>query len=144
MSRSGVLDTLAAHLEAITTPVFAVVLRAEPLAIPASPLAAFYYTGDDLLFETLSDASVRERFTIRCYWRVEAAQQVRESIELEVWNANRAIQAALRGDAQLGGNCTDLKIAEASAGYLAVGGPVYRTLEIPLSVHMYASETIAP
>lgn len=144
MSRQGVLDTIATHLSGVTNPTFAVVLRAEPLAIPASPLAAYYYTGDETLAETLGDVQIAERFTVRCYWRVEAAQQVRESIELEVWNANRAIQAALRGDSQLGGNCTDLKIAEATAGYLSVGGPVYRTLEIPLTVWVYESESIAP
>ncbi len=144
MSRQGVLDAIATHLNAVTTPTFQHVIRAEPLSVPASPAVGFWYAGDSTLFESLGDVSIEERFIIRALWRIEEASQVRESVELEVWNANRAIQTALRGDSQLGGNCTDLKLAEATVGYVQIGGAVFRALTIPVAVWVYESEAIAP
>lgn len=144
MSRAGVIDTIAAHLEAVTTPTFQAVLRTEPLKITATPTVAFSYIGDSTLQESLGDVQIEELFLIRAYWRMEQVEEYRVALELEVWNANRAIQAALRGDSTLGGNCTDLKIDEARAGYVTVAGALCRMVEIPIRVWIYESESIAP
>ena len=145
MTRQGVLDTIAAILAAVTTPTAQIVLRAEPLSIPSGErLAAFWYLGDATLHESLGDVQVDELFVIQWYWRIQSVADVRQTLELEVWNANRNTQAGLRADSQLGGHATDLKIDEATTGYTTVGDAAFRVLKIPIHVWVYESEPISP
>ena len=81
---------------------------------------------------------------IQCYWRQQLSPNVRESIELEIYDAIVSIKTALRGDSNLSGNCTDSRPGTATVGIQVVGGTPFRTLSIPFFVDVYGEETITP
>jgi hypothetical protein len=144
MTRAGVLNTIDSLLGSVSTPTFTSVLRGEPLMIPSTPIVSFWLTQHEEDFTTLGDASTIAEFTIRCYWRMPTAQDVRESLELEVWNAIAGIKSALRGDAALSGNCTDSRPGFATTGYLDLSGITFKIASVPFFVDIYGSETITP
>ena len=144
MTRAGVLNTIDTLLASVSDPTFAAVLRGEPLLIPTTPIVSFWLTQHEEDFTTLGDASTTAEFTIRCYWRMPTAQDVRESLELEVWNAIAGIKSALRGDALLSGNCTDSRPGFASTGYVDLSGITFKVASVPFFVDIYGSETITP
>lgn len=117
----------------------------EPLSMQMDRLCAFWYAGESDQpsgRETLGNVMVAEEFTLRYYWRVQATGQPTEGLEQEVWNMSRLVQAALRADSNLGGNCTDLKIGMARTGYIPDWGA--RTLTIPFEIWGLEEEAIAP
>ena len=144
MTRAGILDAIDTALGTVTTPEFPVIVRGEPLSIPTTPTVSFWLTQHEEDFTTLGDASTTAEFTIRCYWRMPTAQDVRESLELEVWNAIAGIKSALRGDALLSGNCTDSRPGFASTGYVDLSGITFKVASVPFFVDIYGSETITP
>ncbi len=144
MSRSGAIDRIDALLGSVTNPTFGAVLRGEPMAIAQTPTVAFWMTGREVDFLTLNDVSSLTEFTIRAYWRLQMSRDIREDIELEVWDATVNIDGALRGDSDLAGNVSDIDIGSASTGYTDIGGVAYRTLDIPLSVQIMSEITITP
>jgi hypothetical protein len=144
MTRAGVINTIDTLLGSVSTPTFAAVFRGEPLMIPTSPVAAFWLTQHEEDFTTLGDASTTAEFTIQCYWRMPSAQDVRESLELEVWNGIAGIKSALRGDSNLSENCTDSRPGFATTGYLDLSGITFKIATIPFFVDIYGSETITP
>ena len=144
MTRAGVLNTIDTLLGSVSNPSFAAVLRGEPLMIPTTPIAAFWLTQHEEDFTTLGDASTTAEFTIQCYWRMPSAQDVRESLELEVWNGIAGIKSALRGDSNLSENCTDSRPGFATTGYLDLSGITFKIATIPFFVDIYGSETITP
>ena len=144
MSRSGVLTTIDSLIDGVTSPDFAAVYRGEPLSIPTTPVAAFWLEEHNELFTTLGDASTVATFMIRCYWRMVESPDVRETIEAEVWDAIVNIKTALRGDANLSGNCTDSNPTEASIDFEEIGGNVYRTVSIGFDVEIYGEMSITP
>jgi len=144
MTRAGVLNTIDTLLGSVSNPSFAAVLRGEPLMIPTTPIAAFWLTQHEEDFTTLGDASTTAEFTIQCYWRMTSAQDVRESLELEIWDAISGVKSALRGDAALSGNCTDSRPGFATTGYIDLSGVTFKVASIPFFVEIYGSETITP
>jgi len=144
MTRAGVLNTIDSLLGSVSNPSFAAVLRGEPLMIPTTPIAAFWLTQHEEDFTTLGDASTTAEFTIQCYWRMTSAQDVRESLELEIWDAISGVKSALRGDAALSGNCTDSRPGFATTGYIDLSGVTFKVASIPFFVEIYGSETITP
>jgi hypothetical protein len=144
MTRAGVLNTIDSLLGSVSNPTFAAVLRGEPLMIPTTPIAAFWLTQHEEDFTTLGDASTTAEFTIQCYWRMTSAQDVRESLELEIWDAISGVKSALRGDAALSGNCTDSRPGFATTGYIDLSGVTFKVASIPFFVEIYGSETITP
>ena len=144
MTRAGAVSTIKATLEANTSPNFQVVLIGEPLTIPSGDrLAAAWFSGETLKAKTLGTVMVNEAWTIRCYWRVPAAAKGRENLELEIWNACRAVQSGFRGDSQLGGNVTDLEISLATVGWSDIGGNTFRTISFNLEIQDLESESIS-
>ena len=101
-------------------------------------------TGQREDFTTLGDSSTIAEFTIRCYWRMQASPDMRESIEAEMWDAIVGIKTALRADSNLSGNATDSRPGDASAGYIEIGGLVFRQVSIPFSVNIYGESPIVP
>jgi hypothetical protein len=75
---------------------------------------------------------------------MQTSADIREDIELDIWNAISGILSGLRGDAALGGNCTDSRPGDASTGYIDLGGVLYRQATVPYTVDLYGSETITP
>jgi len=144
MTRAGVLNTIDTLLGSVSNPSFAAVLRGEPLMIPTTPIAAFWLTQHEEDFTTLGDASTTAEFTIQCYWRMTSAQDVRESLELEIWDAISGVKSALRGDAALSGNCTDSRPGFATTGYIDLSGVTFKVASIPFFIEIYGSETITP
>ena len=144
MTRAGVLNTIDSLLGSVSNPTFAEVLRGEPRMIPTTPIAAFWLTQHEEDFTTLGDASTTAEFTIQCYWRMTSAQDVRESLELEIWDAISGVKSALRGDAALSGNCTDSRPGFATTGYIDLSGVTFKVASIPFFVEIYGSETITP
>jgi hypothetical protein len=144
MTRAGVLNTIDTLLGSVSNPSFAAVLRGEPLMIPTTPIAAFWLTQHEEDFTTLGDASTTAEFTIQCYWRMTSAQDVRESLELEIWDAIAGVKSALRGDAALSGNCTDSRPGFATTGYIDLSGVTFKVASIPFFIEIYGSETITP
>lgn len=145
MTPSTVLTRIKAILTAVTTPTFELVQVGEPLSIPSGDrLAAVWYEANDTSFETLGDANVIDELAIRCYWRVQFTDANREAIEAEVWAANRAIRQGLRGDSQINGETTDLKIGRSTAGWAVIGNATFRALTVPVQLWVYESDTIAP
>ena len=144
MSRSGVLDRIDVLLATVSDPAFTAIYRGEPLALGGTPVLAFWMVGRTVDFLTLSDVSTTANFLIRAYFRVQTSADVRENLELDVWDAMVNIDTALRSDSDLDGNCTDTNIGTASAGYVELGGVAYRTVEIPYEVEIYGEVSITP
>tara|TARA_R110002033_G_scaffold168217_3_gene207868 strand:- start:680 stop:1114 length:435 start_codon:yes stop_codon:yes gene_type:complete len=144
MTRAGVLNTIDSLLGSVSNPTFTAVLRGEPLLVPSTPIVSFWLAQHEEDFTTLGDASTIAEFTIRCYWRVPNAQDVRESLELEVWDAIASIKSALRGDSNLSDNCTDSRPGFASTGYIDLSGITFKVMSMPFFVDIYGSETITP
>lgn len=134
MSRSGVLDRIDALLGTVSDPQFVSVIRGEPLSISGTPSVAFWITGRTVRELTLADASSNTEIMIRAYFRMQQSQDVRESLELNIWDAIVNIDTALRSDSDLAGNASDIEIGDASTGYTEIGGVAYRTVDIALSI----------
>ena len=144
MSRSGALAQIDTLLSAISDPAFVAVYRGEPLAISGSPVLAFWLTGRREAFETLGDVGSVVTATIRAYFRMQDSPDVRESIELAVWDAMVQIDSQLRSDADLGGNVTDSNVGAATIGYTNMGGAVFRTVSVPFEMEIMGEVTITP
>ena len=114
------------------------------MMLSQTPSVAFWLSSREVDFLTLADSSSLTEFTIRAYWRLQVSRDIREDVELEVWNAIVNIDTALRGDSDLSGNADNIVIGTASTGYTDMGGVAYRTLEIPLSVQIMGEVTITP
>jgi hypothetical protein len=134
LSRSGVLDRIDALLGTVSDPEFVSVVRGEPLSISGTPSVAFWVTARTVQELTLADASSNTEITIRAYFRMQQSQDVRESLELNIWDAIVNIDTALRSDSDLAGNASDIEIGDANTGYTEIGGVAYRTIDIPVSI----------
>jgi len=144
MSRSGALDRIDVLLSTITDPAFVACYRGEPLAIPGTPVLAFWVTGRANDFQTLGDIGSRTTVMVRAYFRMQDSPDVRESIELAVWDAMVQIDTKLRSDADLDGNVTDSSLGPATVGYTNMGGGVFRTVSVPFEMEIYGEVTITP
>ena len=144
MSRSGAIAAIETALGTVTTPTFVATYIGEPLSVPATPMVAFWMTGQREDFTTLGDSSTIAEFMVRCYWRMQASPDMRESIEGEIWDAIVGIKTALRADSNLGGNVTDSRPGDATTGYIEIGGLVFRQVSIPFEVNIYGEEPIVP
>jgi len=144
VSRTGALDRIDTLLGTVSSPTFDYVVRGEPFSISATPVVAFWLISRNIAFETLTDVSTTTDFLIRAYWRIQASQDMREDIELDVWNASVNIPSALRGDSTLNGNVADLSIGSATTGYTEIGGLAFRTLDVPLTIEIMGEVAIAP
>ena len=144
MSRSGVLDRIDVLLSTITDPAFAAVIRAEPLALSGTPVLAFWVQARTSGWQTLTNIGSTTTVMVRAYFRLQASADVRESIELALWDAMVEVDTKLRSDANLAGNCTDSTVGSASVSTLDMGGALYRTATIPFEVQLYEEVSIAP
>ena len=144
MSTSGVLDTINTHLAAVTNPTPQAVVRGEPIIINASPTFSYWIQSHSEDFETLGDRSTQLSIMIRCYWRLEQAQQVKEALESEIYNTIVSIKEKLAADALLGGNCQYSICGTADTGYLEQSGVTYKVVTIPFRVDVYSEVTITP
>ena len=75
---------------------------------------------------------------------MQASQDVRESLEEDLWDAAVNIDTALRSDADLAGNCSDSNVGTMATGYTDIGGVAYRTMDIPFEVEILGEVTITP
>lgn len=113
------------------------VLAGEP-GTPPGRCARYWYEGDGAPARmggqrTLGDQMTGERVTVRLYWPVSTRDRtVAPRLEADVQAAARAIKHALIGDSTLGGNCTDMEVGDADAGWLLLDSATWRTLSIPL------------
>ena len=144
MSRSGALDRIDVLLSNITDPVFTAVIRAEPLALSGTPVLAYWVQSRTNGWQTLSDIGSTTTIMVRAYFRLQASADVRESIELELWDAMVEVDTKLRSDANLAGNCTDSTVGSATVATLDMGGAFYRTATIPFQIQIYEEVTITP
>ena len=144
MSRSGAIAQIDTLLSTISDPAFVAVYRGEPLAIAGSPVLAYWMTGRTNDFETLGDIGSRVAVMVRAYFRMQDSPDVRESIELAVWDAMYQIDAKLRSDADLGGNVTDSSVGAATIGYTTMSGGVFRTVSVPFEMELMGEVTITP
>ena len=144
MSRSGAIDRIDALLSTVSDPAFTAVLRGEPFAVAGSPLLCFWISGRNNTAITLTNAGSTTTFTIRAFFRLQVSADVRESIELDVWDAMVNIDSALSGDADLAGNCDDSRLGTATTGYVDLGGIACRTLTVPFEVDILEEVTITP
>ena len=144
MSRAGAIAQIDTLLSTITDPAFTTVVRGEPLAISGSPMLAFWITGRTSDFETLTDIGSRTSVLVRAYFRIQDSQDVRESIEEEVWDTMVQVDTKLRSDANLGGNVTDSSVGAATVGYINMSGGVFRAVSIPFEMEILGEVTITP
>ena len=144
MSRSGAIARIDTLLSTITDPAFVAVYRGEPMAVSGTPLLAYWIEGRENTAVTLSNAGSTTRFSIRAYFRVQTSTDVRETIELELWDTMYEIDSVLRGDSNLNGECSDTRLGSADCGYVTVGGSVFRTVTVPYEVDILEDVTIAP
>ena len=144
MSRAGALNTIDTLLATVSDPTFTAIVRGEPLSIAGSPTAAFFLTSRASEFLTFSDASSITTITIRVYFRFQDPQDVRETLEEDMWDCMVNVPSALRGDSTLSGNVTDLQLGTSTTGYISIGGIAYRTIDFPLELEILGEVTIAP
>jgi hypothetical protein len=138
------LDRIDVLLTTITDPAFTAVIRAEPLALSGTPVLAYWVQGRTNGWQTLSDIGSTTTIMVRAYFRLQASADVRESIELELWDSMVEVDTVLRGDANLDGNCTDSTVGSATVATLDMGGALYRTATIPFDIQIYEEITITP
>jgi len=144
LSRSGALDRIDVLLSTITDPAFVAVIRAEPLALSGTPVLAYWVQARTNGWQTLSDIGSTTTIMVRAYFRLQASADVRESIELELWDSMVELDTVLRGDANLDGNCTDSTVGSGTVATLDMGGALYRTATIPFDIQIYEEITITP
>jgi len=144
LSRSGALDRIDVLLSTITDPAFVAVIRAEPLALSGTPVLAYWVQGRTNGWQTLSDIGSTTTIMVRAYFRLQASADVRESIELELWDSMVEVDTKLRSDANLDGNCTDSTVGSASVATMDISGSFYRTATIPFEIQIYEEVTITP
>jgi len=144
LSRSGALDRIDVLLSSITDPAFVAVIRAEPLALSGTPVLAYWVQGRTNGWQTLSDIGSTTTIMVRAYFRLQASADVRESIELELWDTMVQVDTKLRSDADLAGNCTDSTVGNAAVATIDIGGQLYRTTTIPFDIQLYEEVTITP
>ena len=144
MSTSGVLSTIDSLLSAVSNPTPQAIVRGEPLSINASPTFAFWLSSQSEDFETLGDRSTRVTFLIRAYWRLQQPTDLKEALELEVYNAIVSIKSKLAGDALLSNNCQYSIPGDATTGYIEMSGITFKILTIPFVVSVYSESTITP
>jgi len=144
MSRSGALDRIDVLLSTITDPAFTAVIRAEPLALSGTPVLAYWIQGRTNGWQSLGDVGSTTTIMVRAYFRVQTSADVRESVELELWDAMVEVDTKLRSDANLDGNCTDSTVGAATVAMMVIGGSWYRTATIPFSIQIYEEVTITP
>ena len=144
MSRSAIMDRIDALLSGVSDPTFTEVMRGEPLSIAGTPCVAFWVRSRDVDFKTLTAVTSNCNFTIRAYFRMQSSKDIRESTELDIWDAIVSIDSALRGDSNLSGNATDTDIGSATTGYTEISGVAFRTVDIPYSVMLGNEVTITP
>ena len=144
MSRSGALDRIDVLLSTITDPAFVAVIRAEPLALSGTPVLAYWVQARTNGWQTLSDIGSTTTIMVRAYFRLQASADVRESIELELWDAMVEVDTKLRSDANLDDNCTDSTVGNATVSTIDMGGALYRTATIPFDIQLYEEVTITP
>ena len=144
MSRSGALDRIDVLLSTITDPAFTAVIRAEPLALSGTPVLAYWVQSRTDGWQTLSNIGSTTRIMIRSYFRLQASVDVRESIELDLWDAMVEVDTKLRSDANLDGNCTDSTVGAATVATLDMGGGLYRTATTPFDIQLMGEITISP
>ena len=144
MTRAGALDRMDVLLSTITDPPFTAVVRAEPLALAWTPVLAFWVSARTPGWQTLSNIGSTTTIMVRAYFRMQAAADVRESIELQVWDAMVEIETKLRSDADLAGNVTDSTVGSAQVQYLTIDGAVFRCVTVPFDIQIYEEITITP
>jgi len=142
VSRAGAIAAIDTALGNVSGPAFTTIYIGEPLSIPTTPMAAFWLTGHREDFTTLGDASTIVDFSIRCYWRMQASPNVRETIDDQLWDVIVGVKTALRANSNLSGNATDSRPGDATTGYIEIGGAVFRQVTIPFEVNIYGEEPI--
>jgi|TARA_R110002020_G_scaffold165056_4_gene352280 hypothetical protein len=144
LTRAGAIAQIDTRLSTITDPAFVGVYRGELLAISGTPVLAFWVDRRVSKAVTLSNAGSTTTFTIRAYFRMQTSPDVRESVELDLWDTMYEIDAALMGDANLGGNVSDSRLLEFVGGYVQMSGNMYRTVTVPYEVDILEEVTITP
>ena len=122
MTRAGAIARIDVLLSSVTDPTFTAVMRGEPLAVSGTPLCAFWLTTRSTTQLTLKATSTLTTFLIRVYFKMQIRADVRESIELDLWDASVNIDTALRSDANLAGHCSDSNVGTSTTGYTDIGG----------------------
>lgn len=155
INHAAVIDRLHTIFREHRTPQFTVV-PGEPLALApdGSPFLCFWYMGDTDPPEgrmTLTNVMVLERFKVMCLWHRVLELGTYEALENQIWDANRTLKAALRGDSTLGELVTDLDVTDSQVDYgvfpiqgASGNAPVYRSLEFELLLKGLEEEDIAP
>ena len=138
------MDRIDVLLSTITDPAFTAVIRAEPLALSGTPVLAYWVQSRTDGWQTLSNIGSTTRIMIRSYFRLQASVDVRESIELDLWDAMVEVDTKLRSDANLDGNCTDSTVGAATVATLDMGGGWYRTATTPFDIQIYEEINIVP
>ena len=138
------MDRIDVLLSSITDPAFTAVIRAEPLALSGTPVLAYWVQGRTGGWQTLSNIGSTTRIMVRAYFRLQASADVRESIELELWDAMVEVDTKLRSDADLAGNCTDSTVGAATVATLDMGGGLYRTATVQFDIQIYEEINITP
>lgn len=121
MSRTDVISTIRTHLESVerdSVAYFGAAKVSQDRPVGLSPLdgqCIFYSMGEGDLPEayrngSLTRAFLSERWAIKVFWEPTPVKAKRETRIEEQWDIRRAITSALRGDSQLGGNVSDLKV----------------------------------
>ena len=137
MTRAGALDRIDTLLSGITDPPFTAVIRAEPLALSGTTVLAYWMLSRASDFRSLSNIGSNTQVMVRAYFRLQESADVRESVELALWDAAVQIDTQLRSDANLNDNVTDSNVGSAVFGMAQVGNALYRTVSVPFEMMIY-------
>ena len=152
MSFAAALAVLDAHLvtagATLAEPNTITDVSAGEPGVPTGKCARYWYEGDGVPARmggqrTLADQMTGERITVRLYWPVSTRdKRIAAALEAAVQAAARAVKHALIADSTLGGNCTDMEVGDADAGWLLLDSSTWRTLTIPLTLDFVDLDTI--
>lgn len=140
MNVTGMFNALVSHC--LSTGLFASVNQHEPKSKPVSPLTAAVWVQNvdpAPLSSGLAATSARVEFNVRIY--TSMLQEPQDAIDPAVLDATDKLLELFSGDFELGGVAMNIDLQAqhgvglaARAGYLDIGGTIYRVVTIIVPV----------
>jgi hypothetical protein len=132
-------------LEDGTTRRFGAVVPRDFFEPPLRSFVCLYYDGEQEEEETLANVMTRHRWVVAAKWQLQSALSAANDFEIEKAESLRALKRELRGNSNLDGTVTDLKLGLAQYSREAnEAGDRWAVMRFNVDVWDLEGEEIAP
>ena len=160
VARAATRSQIVTHLESMSSAAFpsgvtlAHVYKHRPIWKSGNRCAAVFYDGDQVglgaetKMGTLGNVMVAARVMVSVYWLLVRDSGTLDDVDQEMWDFDRAFQALVSADRDLGGNVSAVRV-EPTRVYPTFEneetgqGAMYLALEIPLLLDELEAEAVA-